>query len=332
MRTGYTARGLPTDLILVLVLTIAATGAAVTPVVSDSPIRLVLGFVYVFFVPGYVLTAILFPRTSEPVSYETASLLGPIDRDFTGLERGTLSVGLSIAVVTLLALMINASPFPLSLTPLLLALGGATVLGTAVAARRRLRLPDENRFALDVRSRWRGLVASSTEIRSDRIINTLLLLSVLLASASIAYAATTPRENQEYTRFYLLSENGEDRLVADNYTAGTDVLVGIENHEYERVNYTTVVTLQRLATDDTAATVGPGEDVLRDDTALSHGETEQMRVSIPPADRNGSYRLEFLLYRGEVPEDPTAENAYRHTHLLLNGSRSGESDGVTADV
>lgn len=336
MSRSDAARGLPNDIVLVLILTVSATVAAVAPVVSDSPLRFVLGLVYILFAPGYVLTAILFPRRSDPVSYENEGLLGPVDRNFTGLERGTLSVGLSIAIVALLGLILDASPFPLALTPLLLVLGGFTVLGAALATRRRLQQPVENRFVLDVRSWWRGVTARSAEIRSDRIINALLLLSVLLASASIAYAATTPREDEEYTRFYLLSESGEDELVADNYTTGTDgageVIVGIENHEYERTNYTTVVTLQRLASDDTTATVNSSREILRYGTTLPHGGTERTRVTVPSVDRNGSYRLEFLLYRGEIPEDPTPENAYRHTHLLLNGSRSAGAEGVAADV
>jgi uncharacterized membrane protein len=336
MRPSTVVRSLPIDMKIISVFTLLATGAAIAPGVSDSPIRLVLGFVYVFFVPGYVLTAVLFPRTSEPVPDEFESLLGPIDRNFTGLERGCLSVGLSIPIVALLALLISASPFALSLVVLLVALGGFTLLGTAVATRRRLRLPEENRFELDLRSGWREAIAGAAEIRSDRIINVLLLLSVLLASASIAYAATTPRDNQEYTRFYLLSGNGGGELVADNYTAGPngtgDVVVGIENHEYERVNYSTVVLLRPVTTDGTSTTAEPGREVLRYDTTLSHNETGRTRVDVPPTDRDGDYRLEFLLYRGDVPGDPTAESAYRHTHLLLGASGGEGSEEVTTDA
>jgi uncharacterized membrane protein len=336
MRPSTVVRGLPIDMKVISVFTLLATVVAIAPGISDSPIRLVVGFVYVFFVPGYVLTAVLFPRTSEPVPDEFESLLGPIDRNFTGLERGCLSVGLSIPIVALLALLISASPFALSLTPLLVALGGFTLLGTAVATRRRLRLPEENRFELDLRSGWREAVAGAAEIRSDRIVNVLLLLSVLLASASIAYAATTPRDNQEYTRFYLLSGNGEGGLVADNYTAGPngtgDVVVGIENHEYERVNYSTVVLLRPVSTDGTSGATEPGREVLRYDTALSHNETGRTRVDIPPTDRDGAYRIEFLLYRGDAPDDPTAESAYRHTHLLLGAGSGDGSEEVTTDA
>lgn len=336
MRPSAVVRSLPIDMKVIAIVTLLATVVAIAPGVSDSPIRLVVGFVYVFFVPGYVLTAVLFPRTSEPVPDEFESLLGPIDRNFTGLERGCLSVGLSIPIVALVALLISASPFALSLVPLLVALGGFTLLGTAVATRRRLRLPEENRFELDLRAGWRNAVAGAAEIRSDRIVNVLLLLSVLLASASIAYAATTPRDNQEYTRFYLLSGNDEDGLVADNYTTGPngtgDVVVGIENHEYERVNYSTVVILRPVTTDGTSGATEPGREVLRYDTALSHNETGRTQVDIPPTDEDGTYRLEFLLYRGDAPDDPTTESAYRHTHLLLGAGSGDGSEEVTTDA
>lgn len=337
MKVPTTDQDLPGDLVLVLIFTFLATGATVFPVINRSPLRFVLGLVYVFFVPGYVLVATLFPRTLKPVSTDYEDFLGPVDRNFTGLERVALSVGLSISVVALLALIIDASPLSLSLTPLLSILGGFTIIGTAIATRRRLRLPPENRFRLNLRSRWQQLSTGAAEIRSDRIINIFLVLSILLASASIAYAATTPRENQTYTEFYLLSENSSGNLVANNYTApdstdrAREVIVGIKNHEYERVNYSTIIVLQQIKTDNSSDTIISSREVRRYDVTLSQGETERTRVDIPLIDRSGRYRLEFLLYKGGVPERPSPDKAYRYTHLLINETKRDGPEEATAN-
>ena len=331
------SRELPADLAIVLVLTLLAIGAAMAPVVRSSPIRLVFGFILLFFIPGYVLTAVLFPRSAESVNPGAEGFLGPVDRDFTRLERATLSVGLSIAVVALLALAIDASPFSLSLTPLLLVLGGFTALGTVIAIQRRLQLPPENRFRLDLRSGWQRSRAGLNGIRSDKIVNTFLILSILLASASIAYAATTPRDNEKYTRFSLLSENTEGKLVADNYSndAGTggmgEVAVGIENHEHERVNYSVLVILQSIEIRDDSVAVISSRKIARYNIFLSHNGAEQNKVDIPPIGRDEKYRLQFLLYRGGIPDDPSTDNAYRHTHLLINGSGDNSSVGGAAN-
>lgn len=333
MRIFKSGRGLPVDLVLILVLTLLAIGAAVLPAVNRSPLRIVFGFVFVFYIPGYVLTAVLFPRSPVSIDYDAESLFGPVDRNFTGLERTCLSVGLSISVVALLALGIDASPLPLSLGPLLVSVGGFTVVGTLAAAYRRLQLPSEVRFRPQLRSKWRGITARVTDTRSDRIINALLALSILLASMSITYAATTPREDQKYTRFYLLSENDDDELVADNYTDATDgngterVVVGVENLEHERVDYSVVVISKPVENSSESDSSIPNREAIRYDVSLSHGEVGREEVELPPVSQGESRRLQFLLYRGEVPAEPNAGNAYRYTHLLVDeGPRDGTSD------
>lgn len=333
MTPPNTDRDLPTDLVAILILTLLSIGAATIPVVNSSPVRIVLGILFVFFIPGYVLTAVLFPRTSESIDTVSEGFLAPVDRTFTKLERVALSIGLSISVVALLALAVDISPWPLSLNPLLFVLGGFTIFGTVVATRRRWRLPPENRFRLEFRFGWGSIIGRMAGNRSDRILNMFLILSILLASTSLVYAATTPRDDEKYTRFYLLSENSNGELVADNYPNGQkanetgDIVVGIENSEHERLNYSVVVLLQPVNDGSASATISSERELDRFSTVLSHDEAEQRRIAVPSTDRNGTYRMVFLLYNGDVPDEPNTDNAYRYTHLIIDTTGSDSSEG-----
>jgi uncharacterized membrane protein len=67
-------------------------------------VRLPLGLVYILYVPGYCLTAALFPA----------------QEDLDGIERVGLSLGLSVAWVPVLALILDWLPWGLRLWPILL--------------------------------------------------------------------------------------------------------------------------------------------------------------------------------------------------------------------
>jgi hypothetical protein len=65
-------------------------------------IRIVVGAVFILFVPGYVLIEALYPKADE------------LDR----LERFALDVGLSLAVVPLVGLVLNYTPWGIRLDPI----------------------------------------------------------------------------------------------------------------------------------------------------------------------------------------------------------------------
>ena len=81
----------------------------------SSVLRIILGLPFVLFFPGYTLVAALFPRRS------------PLD----SIERVGLSFGLSIAVVPLIGLILNYTPWGIRLYPVLVSLV-IFILGTSV--------------------------------------------------------------------------------------------------------------------------------------------------------------------------------------------------------
>lgn len=110
------------------------TGLAVFGLPTESPlvvVRYILGSVFVLFIPGYVTVEALFPK----------------GREMDGIERFALSVGLSLALVPLIGLLLNYTPWGIRLTPIVLSLVVFTVGVAGVGAGRRFKLALE-RFEL----------------------------------------------------------------------------------------------------------------------------------------------------------------------------------------
>ena len=75
-------RNLPADLAAVLAVVALTNLAVFLPVVNDSPIRVVVGLVFVLFVPGYAFIAALFPEQGDPPTDD------PGDDDVESAENG----------------------------------------------------------------------------------------------------------------------------------------------------------------------------------------------------------------------------------------------------
>jgi len=84
-------------------------------------LRYVFGSLFVLYLPGYVLVQALYPS----------------ERELSPLERLALSIGLSLAVVPLLGLLLNYTPWGIRLTPVALTLYAFTVSVGVLAAYRK---------------------------------------------------------------------------------------------------------------------------------------------------------------------------------------------------
>ena len=88
------------DLLTIVILSLLLVPLAVF---TSGALRIALGLAFVLFFPGYTLIAALFPRKEQ---------LG-------GIERMTLSFGLSIAVVPLIGFALNYTPWGIRVYPTL---------------------------------------------------------------------------------------------------------------------------------------------------------------------------------------------------------------------
>jgi uncharacterized membrane protein len=290
---------IPADLKLVMALVLLTDLFILLPSLSSSPIRTVLGLPMVLFLPGYALIGALFPGKD----------------DLDGIERIALSFGLSIAVVPLLGLGLNYTPWGIRLVPVLVSVSVFTVSMSLIAINRRKR-QGENAFTVPFRQMYVSLreeAAARPESRLDRILSILLVISILLSVVTLVYVVVTPKQGEKFTEFYILGPQG----MADNYNTNlvtgesVDVIVGIVNHEYAPVNYSLELRLNNEIIDM--------PERFRH-ISLEHNATWEQPLSFAPELTGSDMKLQYLLYREDNMSEP-----YRDLHLWINvtGTLSG---------
>jgi hypothetical protein len=90
-------------------------------------IRSALGIVFVLFLPGYALVKMLFPST---VPFKAS------DENMETIERIALSFGMSLALVPIVGLILNYTPWGIRLVPITLSLLALTIVFATAAVLR----------------------------------------------------------------------------------------------------------------------------------------------------------------------------------------------------
>src|SRR5271157_1961330 len=133
------------DLLVAILLSILILLFTLVPPLSALPVRIPLGLLMVLFLPGYALIAALFPRKD----------------DLDGIERLALSFGLSIAVVPLIGLGLNYTPWGIHLDSIVVCLTIFTVACSYIANQRRHELAAGVRFSVD-RAKLEAIIKDMT--------------------------------------------------------------------------------------------------------------------------------------------------------------------------
>ena len=259
-----------------------------------EPVRIGLGLVFVLFLPGYVLVAALYPRKD----------------DLDLVERLALSLGLSIAIVPLIGLGLNYSPWGIRLNPILAFVTLFIVLAAGVATYRRLILPSDEAMRIPVDlalPKW-------PRVRlADRLLGLLLVLALTGLGVGAYFLATSSTGSEEFTEFYVLGPGAK----AEGYPRAVDVgdiftlILGVVNHEGEEASYRVQATIAgRLAASMDGLQLANNE----------RWESPLVLVATPPG---SNQKVEFVLYKGEddVP--------YRTLHLWLDVEGSPPETIVT---
>lgn len=111
------------------VLLAIATAITIFSVTEDSYsplvyLRYVLGLVFILYLPGYTFIEAVFP-TKVPVKTSSESS--------GAIERITLSFGMSLALVSIIGLLLNYTPWGIRTTPITISLL-TTIIAFALAA------------------------------------------------------------------------------------------------------------------------------------------------------------------------------------------------------
>jgi hypothetical protein len=122
MKTGYALWYWVT--IAIATITVAVVFTVPEDFYPWSYIRNALGIIFVLWLPGYTVIKALFP-TQVPIKTSTETL--------DNIERVALSLGMSIAIVPIIGLILNYTPWGIRLTPIVLSLLALTIVFATAA-------------------------------------------------------------------------------------------------------------------------------------------------------------------------------------------------------
>ena len=200
----------------------------------EGTIRIILGLPFILFIPGYVLIFALFPARKT-------------DKGIDIIERIVLSFGLSIAVVPLIGLGLNYTPWGIRLEPILFSLFIFIVGVGSVAIYRWINTNPDERFTVNL-----DVSLPKSESKLDKALTIILAVAIIIAVVSLIYVIVTPKTGEKFTEFYLLGPGGKAEGYPKNLTLGNNasVTIGIVNHEYRSINYTIEIWLINQTTID----------------------------------------------------------------------------------
>lgn len=268
------------------IVVIAVIGATVALLGAPALIRVPLALPLVLFVPGYALSAAIFPGRTG----------------LDGLERIALGFGCSLAVVPLIALAIEYSPWRLELEPVVIGLLAVTVLGSAIAVTRRALLTPEERYRVSVPDLafppprdWDG---------TTRIMVAIAAVALLLFGGASAAILAVRVQDEPRTEFALFNASGEAAHYPRELVAGEpfEVQLEIVNREGETADF----QVRIMAGEESLGTL---------DLRLADGATWAEPVTLTgPAPTSEATALTFELYR----VSPTTDDApYRELRLMV---------------
>jgi uncharacterized membrane protein len=254
-------------------------------------LRIIIGLPFVLLFPGYMLTAAL---------YTGKNSIGDI-------ERIALSFGLSFAVVPILGLILNYTPWGISLNTILISQIGFIATMTIIAVIRRSSLPNDERFTfrLDftfVKDLFSNAQCDSSSVAVvtvqagtplpkikwlDRALSVILIVVVATAIGAFVYTIATPGVGQKFTEFYILGMDGKAQNYPEQIKAGdgVKVLVGIVNHEQEVTSYQLVVSTDNVTNIDLPS------------ISLGKEDKWEHLVEFKPVKIGTDQKVEFQLYK-----------------------------------
>jgi uncharacterized membrane protein len=232
-------------------------------------LRIPLALIYVLYAPGYLLQVVLFPH----------------QEDLDSIERVGLSLTFSVALVSILALVLNGLPWGLILWSIVLGQTVMILLLMAVAMARGRTTPAEQAYAPQLRLQphawWSNLGIS------DRRLITMLAVTLLLAGLATTWIVVVPSDTDFMTEFYILGKDG----LAEDYPRSTLVdnpfmlTVGVTNLEREPATYWIILKVGNR----TISNIEP--------FSLGMKETWRGQLSLAMPEAGDNQRVDILLGR-----------------------------------
>lgn len=310
----------PADIVVVVSVGLAAT--LLVTAQAPVPLRLLVALPLVFFLPGYVLLAVLFPAGS-PIAESDVGPRWPRMRGarLAWTDRLALSFASSLVLVPILGLFLAVFDYGFAPATVVTALAVSVVVGGVAGAVRRMQLPEEAQFHVPVRAvagaSHEALFGTGSRLEAG--LNVLVALLAVTAVVALGFGLVAPQSAEQYSEFYLLTQDSGGEATAAGFpsvvTAGSPVelVVGVENYEQTTTSYTVVTELQRV--DGADGTVVSSERLDRFEVTLAPGEQVREVRTVTPQSTGEDLRLTYYLYKGAGVGDRA--DAYRTTFIWL---------------
>ncbi|WP_457751216.1 DUF1616 domain-containing protein [Thermococcus sp.] len=224
---------------LLTIITLSALLNILILYFPDSLARKVLGLSFILFFPGYVFITTLSPNKQE----------------LDNLERLALSFGLSIAIVPLIGLGLNYTPWGIRFIPLLISLTIFNVIFAIIAIYRR-STAFEPWVPWITMERVKNELEWESSSKLDKALTIILILAILTSIGTLSYVITHPKPGEAFTEFYILGPNGKgsDYPTTMTIAQNATIIIGIVNHEHRNVTYYVQIWLVNLTWDNTTNT------------------------------------------------------------------------------
>ena len=263
--------------LLTLIFMLYGTGAS----------RILLGLLVFLFFPGYTLLSALFPKQGE----------------LDGIERITLSFGISIAVVPLLGLALNYTPWGINIYSIFALTAVFILVNSTVALYRRSSSDSDNRFKPSInislpRYHEMGIL--------DKGLFTVVPIVVLLAISAFIYFNIAPDQGERFSEFYLLNTEGQAIGFPDHAVLGepVELVLCVVNHEYSDTTYRVIAQIN-----------GVEKAIFLTDKLANHQEW-QKSISLTPMVAGEGQKVEFWLYRNNETEPYNKKSLHLYIDVL----------------
>jgi uncharacterized membrane protein len=289
--SAFFGQTFPSDLALIVVWIVASIVVLSLPLQNATLFRGVLTTPVVIFIPGYCLIAALFPKNG----------------DLSLLERIALSFGLSMAIVPLIGLGLNFTPWGIRLDSLVISLIIFIWVMVLVAHYRRAVLPADERFSIPF-SVIAGAISTGIMpkggSRINRLLGYLLISVILIAIITTVFTIAYPRQGTQFSEFYILGEKQMASDYPDLIDSGRNypLQIGVANHEYRNITYLIEIWAMHSEFDTMTNTSSIIAMDLLDShvVTLSHNMTTVIPYNLS-LEKTGYNRVEFLLFNETVP-------------------------------
>nr|WP_321497929.1 DUF1616 domain-containing protein [uncultured Methanolobus sp.] len=325
------------DLKIIYLISLLSIVFILVPPFSETPLRIPFALLLIFFLPGYAFISAMFPGKREISGIERFTLsvgFSIVIMVFDGFLISLTvwkfrpnSITISLVLLTFMFGIIAylarkripaEEQFSFSFKNFIQSLTTPDTCTTDMetgdtvcyeedmedkrfAARNRKKVSSMHKPSRDMK---KPALQTSEKI-SPEITKTLIIamvLSIIVAGSMFAYAKAT-REKETFTTLYILGPDGKAENYPENFSTSDpiQIIAGVENFEYAKVNYTLEIILD-------------GTTLNTMDITLDNKEKWEKELTITPAkSKQGKQKLELALYK-----EDSEGRSYRTVHLWVN--------------